>query len=110
MRIFVSAVILAITFGNSACASAADRANPPATAPPPALEANPAKPPAPTPTDDPSIFKPPPTGDAEIVTPPPQSGAKTPVIKPPENPPPNPAPSPSPDKVKPRTISGPAGG
>lgn len=108
MRILVSAAILAIAFGNSACASAADSAQPPATTQTPEIDRT--KPPAAIPTEDPSVFKPPRIGDGEIVESPPRSGAKMPVIKPPENPPPNPAPSPSPDKVKPRTISGPGGG
>jgi hypothetical protein len=102
MRILVSAAVLAIAFGNSACASAADTA---ATTQTPEIERT--KPPAAIPTEDPSVFKPPPIRDSEIVESPPQSGAKTPVIKPPENPPPNPAPTRSLDKVKPRTISGP---
>lgn len=105
MRILVSAAVLAIAFGNSACASAADTAKPPATTQTPEIDRT--KPPAAIPTEDPSVFKPPPIGDSEIVESPPQSGAKTPVIKPPENPPPNPAPTPSPNQVKPRTISGP---
>lgn len=108
MRILVSAAVLAIAFGNSACASAADTAEPPATTQTP--EIDPTKTPPAIPTEDPSVFKPPPIGDTEIVEPPPQSGAKTPVIKPPESPPPNPTPTPSPNKVKPRTISGPDGG
>ncbi len=117
MRILLPATIIAVALGNSACASSATppacdpAASPTACVPAPGAESGaepaiPGKPPPPTPTDDPSVFKPPPTGDADIVEQPPQTGSRTPVIKPPENPAPNPPPNTGPDRVKPREIGG----
>ncbi len=106
VKLAAGVAVIALAIGNAACAASTPQANdPPASAAAPSKgvpETPPGTAPLPTPTNDPSVFKPPATGDTEIIEPPPASASRTPVIKPPENPPPNPAPA----NIKPKPIGG----